>query len=72
MLPPHRCVPTIPCIWTDPHSPLSASAHAPTLSPHVLALSGVASDLCHLSGRKTGEEDRKMDSGSGTYRASGT
>ena len=43
-----------------PHSPPLAGAHAPALSPRVLALSGMAGDLHHPLGGKTGEEGRKM------------
>ena len=43
-----------------PHSPPSACAPAPVPSSRVPALSGMASDLHHPLGRKTGEEGRKM------------
>ena len=41
------------------HSPLSACAHAPAPSSRVPALPGVAGDLRHPLGGKTGEEGRK-------------
>ena len=64
---PALCVPalTVACpqshaFGLTPHSPPSAGAHAPAPSPRVPALSGVASDLHHPLGGKTGEEGGKM------------